>query len=336
MNFKDMTRISKWLDNNDIPYEVNADLSKKTWIKNGGIARIYITPHNLIQLERLLLTLSELEEIYIIIGHTSNMFFSNSYNPPVIISTRKVNDFVIEGNRIICECGASLMKVAKTCVKKGIAGYEGLVGIPGTVGAAVCNNSGAYESEMSKLVERVEVILENGEKTWLTNSDLEYSYRNSAIKTGKKKCCVLRVELSALNKDKPEILQAMAEEFTANRNKYYEGFNSNLGTVFSSMDIFSDRVFLRILLKIHRYISKALPFSVQNKTRNMLILTYFNKLKFLPFISEKRINCFIWNKNKRYDDRIFYEYIEFIKSKSSTKAVLELQIIDELMGSKSK
>lgn len=30
-----------------------------------------------------------------------------------------------------------------------------------------------------------------------------------------------------------------------------------------------------------------------------------------------------------YDDKIFYDYIEFIKSKSSVKAVLELQIIDE-------
>ncbi len=333
MQVKDMTHISRWLDENDIKYELGIDLSQRTWIKNGGIARIYITPHKVAQLESLLLRLLKFDERYIVIGHTSNMFFSNSYDLSIIISTRKVNEFVIEGNKVLCECGASLKNVTRTCMKQGIAGYEGLIGIPGTVGAAVCNNSGAYDCEMSKLVKRVEVLLDNGEKVWLTKNDLEYSYRNSAIKSGKIKCCVLRAELSSLNKNDPEILQAMAEENMANRNKHYEGYNNNLGTVFSSMDIFSGRVLLRLLLKIHRKATVILPFSVQNKTRMFLILAYFNKLNLYPFISEKRINCFVWNKNKGYEDRVFYEYIEFIKSKSSSMAVLELQIIDEKMDS---
>jgi UDP-N-acetylmuramate dehydrogenase len=331
--FKDVTGISQWLNENDIKYELNADLAKKTWIKNGGIAQVYITPEKISQLERVLLKLSELGEKYIVIGHTSNMFFSNSYNPAIILSTRKVNNFIIEGNKIICECGASLTKVAKLCVKEGIAGYQGLVGIPGTVGAAVFNNSGAYECEMSNIVERVEVLLANGEKVWLTNSDLEYSYRDSAIKSGKIRCCVLRVEMCALFRKKLEILQAMVEEYAAIRKKYYESYDRNLGTVFSRMDIFSGRILLNILLKIHRYLTMLLPLNIQNKTRIFLILAYFNKLKLYPYISEKRINCFIWNKKKAYDDRMFYDYIKFIKSKSNTEAVLELQIIDEAMDS---
>lgn len=336
MYVKDVTGISQWLAENDIKYELNADLAKKTWIKNGGIAQLYVTPENVSQLERVLLKLGELQEKYIVVGHTSNMFFSNSHNPAIVLSTRKVNNFVIEGNKIICECGASLMKVVKTCVNKGIAGYQGLVGIPGTVGAAVCNNSGAYECEMSNLVERVEVLLATGEKVWLTNSDLEFSYRDSAIKRGKIQCCVLRVELCALFRKKPEILQAMAEEYTAIRKKYYESYDQNLGTVFSRMDICSGRILLQILLRIHRYLTMLLPFTIQNKTRNLLILAYFNKLRFYPYISEKRINCFVWNKKKAYDDKIFYDYIRFIKSKSRTEAVLELQIIDQAMESRGE
>lgn len=331
MYVKDVTGILLWLTENGINYELNADLSKKTWIKNGGIAQVYLTPENVSQMERVLLNLSELREKYIVVGHTSNMFFSSSYNPSIILSTRKLTDFVIEGNKIICECGASLTKVAKWCVKEGIAGYEGLAGIPGTVGAAVCNNSGAYECEMSNIVERVEVMLATGEKVWLTNSDLEFSYRDSAIKSGKIRGCVLRVELSASLRRKPEVLQAMVEEYAATRKKYYESYDRNLGTVFSRMDIFSGRIFLQILLKMHRYLTILLPFAVQNKTRKFLILAYFNKLRLYPYISEKRMNCFIWNKNKMYDDKIFYDYVEFIKSKSSVQAVLELQLIDETM-----
>lgn len=336
MHVKYMIRILKWLNVNDIPYELNADLSRKTWIKNGGIAQLYITPLNAGQMESLLLILTELQEKFIVVGHTSNMFFSNSYNPSIILNTKKVNDFIIEGDKIICECGASLMKVAKTCVEKGIAGYEGLVGIPGTVGAAACNNSGAYDCEMSRLVERVEVLLANAETVWLANSDLEYSYRDSAIKSGKIKGSVLRVELNALSRKEPAILLAIVAENRAIREKHYEGYSQNLGTVFSNMDICSGRIVLQILLKIHRYITMLLPFSVQTKTRNMLILAYFNKLMLYPFISEKRMNCFIWSKEKGYEDRIFYDYIKFIKDKSATKAVLELQIIDEAMELKGE
>lgn len=324
-----ITGMSRWLDENNIEYELNANLAKKTWIRNGGIAQLYITPGNLSQLESVVFKLSKLGKKYIIIGHTSNMFFSNSYNPAIILSTRKVNNFVIEGNKIICECGASLTRVAKMCVKKGIAGYEGLVGIPGTVGAAVCNNSGAYECEMSNLVERVEILLANGEKFWLTNSDLEFSFRDSAIKNRKLKGCILRVELSALLREKPEILQAKVDKYAATRKKYYESYERNLGTVFSRMDIGSGRILLQILLKMHSFLTLLLPLSIQNKTRKVLILAYFNKLYLYPYISEKRINCFIWNKKKEYTDKIFYDYIKFIKSKSRIEAVLELQMIDE-------
>ena len=328
MHDQDLTRISKWLHENDIIYELNADLSRKTWIKNGGIAQLYIIPDNADQLEQVLVNLIKFRAKYIIVGHSSNMFFANSYDPSIILSTKKVDEFVIDENRIICDCGASLMKIAKTCIKKGIAGYEGLVGIPGTVGAAVCNNSGAYESEMSKLVERAEVLLENGEKTWLTNSDLEYSYRNSAIKSEKIKCCVLRVELSALRRMEPDKLLALAEEYTAIRKRDYEGYARNLGTVFSRMDIYAGRTVLKILLKIHRYITMPFPDAVRNRSRKLLVLAYFNKLKLYPYISEKRLNCFIWDKTKGYEDGIFYEYLEFIKSRSLDEAVLELQIID--------
>ncbi len=333
MRAEDVTHISKWLDEKDIQYETNADLAKKTWIKNGGIAELYITPGNLNELESVLLELSNRKKEFIIVGHTSNMFFSNSYNPPIILSTGKINEFVVEGNKIICECGASLMKVAKNCVNKGISGYQGLTGIPGTVGAAVCNNSGAYKCEMSKLVKRVEVLLANGEKVWLTNDELEFSYRNSAVKSGKIKCCVLRIELSAQLKNKPETLMTMVEENAVKRRQYYENYNQNLGTVFSSMDIYSGRILLQILLKIHRYLTILLPLTVQNKTKKMLVLAYFNKLKLYPYISEKRMNCFIWNKKKAYEDKRFYEYIEFIKSKSCVEATLELQIIDESIES---
>ncbi len=324
--------LSRWLDEEGIKYESNADLSKKTWIRNGGIAGFYIIPDDIHKLERLLLRLSELELGYIVVGHTSNIFFSNSYNPDIVITTRKLKGFSFKDDKIVCECGAPLMKVARECVRRGISGYEGLVGIPGTVGSAVCNNSGAYGSEMSNIVERVEVLMANGEKRWLTKSVLELSYRSSAIKRGKIRCCILRVELLASHKEKPEVLQAQADKYTAIRRRYYEGYSQNLGTVFFNVDLYSGRPILKILLKMHKYFTYPLPLSIQNKTRKFLILAYFNKLRLYPYISEKRMNCFIWNKKKGYNDKLFYEYVDFIKSRSKTEPIIEVQIFGDRLN----
>ncbi|MCP4272667.1 MAG: hypothetical protein GY781_11995, partial [Gammaproteobacteria bacterium] len=137
---------------------------------------------------------------------------------------------------------------------------------------AVCNNSGAYDSEMSNLVERVEVLLATGEKVWLSNSDLYYSHRNSVIKRGEIKCCILRIELCALFRKRPEILQEMAQKYTLTRKENYEGYENNLGSVFSRLDIFSGRLFLNVLLRLHRYLSKLLPYDIRNKTRKLRAL----------------------------------------------------------------
>ncbi|GAB4533988.1 MAG: hypothetical protein Fur0020_00180 [Thermodesulfovibrionia bacterium] len=325
--------LSEWLDENGIYYEVNVNLSKKTWIRNGGMAWLYIVPCNVCQLEDLYIKVSNCGLRYVIVGHTSNLFFANSYNIDVVITTKRLKGFEFKEGSIICECGAPLMKVARECVRRGIAGYEGLVGIPGTVGGAVCNNSGAYGSEMSRIVEWVEVIMDDGRKMRLTNNDMEFSYRNSAIKSGKIRCCILRVELSASQREDPDELLAKAEEYTAIRRRYYEGYSQNLGTVFFNVDLYSGRVILKTLLKIHRYITYPLPLSIQNKTRKFLILAYFNKLNLYPYISDKRMNCFVWNKKRNYSDEIFYDYVKFIKDTSRTEPVLEVQIFDDEMRS---
>ncbi|MHC4182980.1 MAG: FAD-binding protein, partial [Planctomycetota bacterium] len=293
MDSGDLTYISEWLDTKKIKYELNADLSRRTWIKNGGIAGLYIVPENLLQLEHNILEMTSRKMRYIVVGHTSNMFFANSFNPPVVVTTKKINKFITTENAIISECGASLMKVSRECIRRGIAGFEGLVGIPGTVGAAAINNSGAYGCEMSRLVDRVEVLLADGKKVWLTNNELEYAFRDSAIKRGIIECCVMRVELSVRTREKPEILQSLAEEYTATRKKYYESYNKNLGTTVYNMDIVSGRPILKVLLGLHRYLTLFLPFAIQNKTRIIIILLYFNKLNLYPYISKKRMNCFI-------------------------------------------
>ena len=65
-----------------------------------------------------------------------------------------------------------------------LEGVEGLSGIPGTVGASVVQNIGAYGQEVATSVESVEVWDRDTKTTRdLTPADLRFGYRYSALKT---------------------------------------------------------------------------------------------------------------------------------------------------------
>ena len=69
-------------------------------------------------------------------------------------------------------------------VELGLEGVEGLSGIPGTVGASVVQNIGAYGQEVATSVESVEVWDRDTKTTRdLTPADLRFGYRYSALKT---------------------------------------------------------------------------------------------------------------------------------------------------------
>lgn len=71
-------------------------------------------------------------------------------------------------------------------VKAGLAGIEAMAGIPGTVGAAPVQNIGAYGQELSDSMVRLEFVdYETHEIAVLEAKDLQFGYRDSAIKRGR-------------------------------------------------------------------------------------------------------------------------------------------------------
>jgi len=83
----------------------------------------------------------------------------------------------------------------QTTINSGFAGLETLSGIPGTVGAAPIQNIGAYGHEVSEFISRVRTYdrQEKALKTF-TNSECEFSYRNSYFKAHPGRYVVLEVQ----------------------------------------------------------------------------------------------------------------------------------------------
>ncbi|MCH4209029.1 FAD-binding protein [Bifidobacterium sp.] len=82
------------------------------------------------------------------------------------------------------EAGCNWDDFVDFAVKLGLTGVEGLSGIPGTVGASVVQNIGAYGQEVATSVETAEVWdRETKCVQYMPAAELGFAYRSSALKT---------------------------------------------------------------------------------------------------------------------------------------------------------
>ncbi|NEG90540.1 UDP-N-acetylmuramate dehydrogenase [Bifidobacterium aerophilum] len=128
-----------------------------------------------------------------VIGGGSNMLVADTpFNGVVVRDARRritVPDEaapVENGERIVhvnAEAGCNWDDFVAFTVELGLEGVEGLSGIPGTVGASVVQNIGAYGQEVATTVESVEVWDRKDKKTCdIAAADMGFGYRMSRLK----------------------------------------------------------------------------------------------------------------------------------------------------------
>lgn len=127
------------------------------------------------------------------IGGGSNLLASDEDFPGVVVRDTR-QDISIPDEAVPHEGGAPVIHVSATagtnwddlvsyCVRMHLIGIEGLSGIPGTVGAAIVQNIGAYGQEVGRLVDSVEVWDRQDKITArLQAVDLQFGYRASLLK----------------------------------------------------------------------------------------------------------------------------------------------------------
>lgn len=127
------------------------------------------------------------------IGGGSNLLASDEDFPGVVVRDTR-QDISIPDEAVPHEGGAPVIHVSATagtnwddlvsyCVRMHLIGIEGLSGIPGTVGASVVQNIGAYGQEVGRLVDSVEVWDRQDKITArLQAADLQFGYRTSLLK----------------------------------------------------------------------------------------------------------------------------------------------------------
>ena len=160
----------------------NVSLKEYTTYKINGTAKVIIFPEDLEKLKKLLSYLKENDITYKILGGGSNLIFVDKVYENVLISLKEFDDFIINDNQIRVGAGYNLMKLSLKSAKAGLTGLEFASGIPGTVGGAVFNNAGAYQSDMGYVVLEATVLTPDMEIKVLSNRQMKFHYRTSFFK----------------------------------------------------------------------------------------------------------------------------------------------------------
>ena len=149
-----------------------------------------------------------LEGAWMVLGGGSNMVFTHDYDGTVVrldtvqeVSVRPDGDCAT----VTAWGGMVMDDLVAWSLEQGLYGLENLTAIPGTVGASVVQNVGAYGVEAKDVVESVEVYdLHEGRFYTFSNADCRFAYRDSIFKHSASRFLVLRVRYR------------LRREFTAN------------------------------------------------------------------------------------------------------------------------
>jgi UDP-N-acetylmuramate dehydrogenase len=158
-------------------------LAEHTTFKVGGFAEWFVAPQSIEDLQISYGWALENNLETTLLGAGSNLLISDQGLPGLIISTRhlKQHTFDEQTGQIIAEAGKPLPKLAKQAARKGWAGLEWAVGIPGTVGGAVVMNAGAHGGCTADNLIEAHVLNPDGSIEILPAAALAYDYRSSSL-----------------------------------------------------------------------------------------------------------------------------------------------------------
>lgn len=207
----------------------NYDLKNHTSFKIGGIAENVYFPQTIDEFIDILKNLNN----PIILGGMSNILVSSAGVKENLILTKKLNNYEVTNDIVYAQAGVMGPILSKAVAMNNLSGMEFMCGFPGTIGGIVSMNAGAHGQMISDIFLEAQVYdkLTKDVKT-LKKEDMEFSYRNSVILSGRYIILAAKFRLSTDEKDK--ILNTMNQNNEFRKNKQPNLSKPNCGSVFKN------------------------------------------------------------------------------------------------------
>jgi UDP-N-acetylmuramate dehydrogenase len=206
-------------------------LASLTSFQIGGPADLFVTVDNEEQLSAVMAAAFRGSVPVFCLGAGTNLLVSDRGIRGLVVRLGpEFNSIVIHPDAVSVGAAAQFRKLVEVVVEKGLAGLEFGEGIPGTVGGGLVMNAGAFGGEIARVVTQVHGVGESGERRALTNQEIGFAYRRSALPRG---FVITRIEF-ALEPGQREALWARVLAIRARRATHQPRDYPNAGSIFKN------------------------------------------------------------------------------------------------------
>jgi UDP-N-acetylmuramate dehydrogenase len=215
----------------NLTVSTGAPLSRYTRFAIGGPADIYAETADVTAFLRALEVSRSSGLASMVMGGGTNLIVSDAGYRGVMLRfvARSIS---AAGECVTADAGAELQDLVDFTTARGLAGLETLAGIPGSVGAAVYGNAGAYGHSISERVRRVR-FFDGRQVRELDNPDCEFHYRESIFKQHKD-WIIFHAEL-AMRPGDAAVLQKTAADIVKIRNEKFPVTMKCAGSIFKNL-----------------------------------------------------------------------------------------------------
>jgi UDP-N-acetylmuramate dehydrogenase len=166
-----------------------------------------------------------------VIGGGTNLIVSDTGFPGIVL--RFTGDAIsMDGANVRAQAGAEMQALVDASIAAGLKGLETMTGIPGSVGAAVYGNAGAYGHSIHERVRRVR-FFDGTSIREIGNAECEFRYRESVFKRHKD-WIIFSTEL-ALDPAPSAELRKTADEIFQVRLAKYPAEMKCAGSIFKNL-----------------------------------------------------------------------------------------------------
>lgn len=210
----------------------DVQMSEHTTLGIGGRADVMAFPKDEADLVDLITFASGRKFPLFVLGRGANLLVRDGGIRGIVVNMNEgLGDIVWKDEcKVSVGAGVRLAGFSKKSAKRGLSGAEFLADIPGTVGGAITMNAGAHGREMKDIVDGVEALDKKGKKIFLSNSDMEFSYRSAKLPDG---AIVVRVHVTLEEKD-PAVIEKKINELREKRKANTPVRHPSAGSVFKN------------------------------------------------------------------------------------------------------
>lgn len=240
----------------DLHWQEQADLATHTYMRVGGPAEVLWVTDDLNQMIEVILFARQENIPTLILGGTSNLVIRDGGVDGLVIINRcssgehyasqaevqmdlplddsYFGNIPVEAQFLLAESGAPTAMVVNQAIQLNLTGLEPFVGVPGTLGGAVYNNS-HYQTELiGDLTAAVEVLTPDGQRHWIRQTEADFAYDDSRFQRSGE--IILRVLLFVLPGDSDKIT-LMVQESDMKRSSTQPLGTPSSGCVFKNVEL---------------------------------------------------------------------------------------------------